>query len=223
MKLPPPRRIIKNALLTLAAAYGLLVVLLAGIRFIDPPFTAVHLQRRIESWFAKGKYTKRHQPVPLEQISVQLQHAVIAAEDGKFYTHWGFDVDQIQEAIEDEQEGKRLRGASTITQQLVKNLFFTTRFGFLRKAAEAAVTPAAELILGKRRILELYLNVVEWGPGIFGAEAAANHHYRSSARRLTREQSARLAAILPSPLRRKPARMDRYSAIIQTRMTQMGW
>jgi monofunctional biosynthetic peptidoglycan transglycosylase len=190
---------------------------------VDPPFTAVHAQRRAESWFKPGKYTKRYQPVALEIISPQLQHAVIAAEDGRFYDHWGFDFKQIEEAIEDEQEGKRLRGASTITQQLVKNLFFTTRFGIFRKAAESAAVPAAEVILGKRRILELYLNVIEWGPGIYGAEAAANHHYRTSARRLSREQSSRLAAILPSPLRRKPARMDRYSSIIQTRMTQMGW
>lgn len=223
MKLPPIRRIAKTSLLTLLSAYGLLVALLALVRFVDPPCTSVHIQRRVESWFAPGKYVKRYEPVSLGSISPHLQHAVIAAEDGKFYTHWGFDFQQIQIAIEDEQEGKRLRGASTITQQLMKNLFFTTRFGFVRKAAEAAATPAAELILGKKRILELYLNVVEWGPGVYGAEAAANHHYRTSARRLTREQSSRLAAILPSPLRRKPARMDRYSGIIQTRMTQMGW
>lgn len=223
MKIPPIRRIARTTLLALAAAYALLIALLALARFVDPPFTAVHIQRRIESWFEKGKYAKQYQPVALEKISPHLQHAVIAAEDGKFYTHWGFDFQQIQIAIEDEQEGKRLRGASTITQQLVKNLFFTTRFGFLRKAAETATVPAAELILGKRRILELYLNVVEWGPGVYGAEAAANHHYRTLASRLTREQSSRLAAILPSPLRRKPARMDRYSGIIQTRMAQMGW
>lgn len=223
MTMPPAKRVIRVALIALAAVYGLEIALLALARFVDPPFTAVQAQRRIESWFMEGAYTKRYKPVPLDSISPHLQHAVIAAEDGKFYTHWGFDFDQIQEAIEDEQEGKRLRGASTITQQLVKNLFFTTRFGIFRKAAESAAVPAAELILGKRRILELYLNVIEWGPGIYGAEAAANHHYRTSARRLSREQSSRLAAILPSPLRRKPARMDRYSAIIQTRMTQMGW
>ncbi len=220
---PPFRRIVRIALLSLFAAYAFLVLSLVLFRFVDPPFTAVHVQRRVESWFAKGAYKKRYEPVPLARISPNLQHAVIAAEDARFYTHFGFDWTQIKEAIDDDLEDGRLRGASTITQQLVKNLFFTTRFGLVRKAAEAAVVPAAEIVLGKQRILELYLNSVEWGPGVFGAEGAANFHYHSSATRLSREQSARLAAILPSPRRRKPARMDRYSGIILTRMNQMGW
>jgi monofunctional biosynthetic peptidoglycan transglycosylase len=223
MKRPTFRRIIRIALLSLAAAYALLILSLAVLRFVDPPFTAVHVQRRVESWSSKGAYKKRYEPVPLARISPNLQHAVIAAEDGRFYAHWGFDWSQIKDAIEDDLDDGRLRGASTITQQLVKNLFFTTRFGIVRKAAEAAVVPAAEIILGKQRILELYLNTAEWGPGVFGIEAAANFHYRSTAARLSREQSARLAAILPSPRRRKPARMDRYSGIILTRMNQMGW
>jgi len=223
MTRPSFRRIVRIALLSLAAAYASLVLSLVVLRFANPPFTAVHVQRRIESWSAKGAYKKRYEPVPLARISPNLQHAVIAAEDGRFYTHWGFDWSQIKDAIEDDLEDGRLRGASTITQQLVKNLFFTTRFGIVRKAAEAAVVPAAEIILGKQRILELYLNTAEWGPGVFGIEAAANFHYRSTAARLSREQSARLAAILPSPRRRKPARMDRYSGIILTRMNQMGW
>ena len=223
MKLPPIRRILRLVLISLAAAYAFLVLLLVVLRFVDPPFTSVHIQRRIESWFAPGGYRKRYEPVDMKQISPHLQHAVVAAEDGRFYSHFGFDWTQIKDAIDDDLEDGRLRGASTITQQLVKNLFFTTRFGFARKAAEAAVVPAAELILGKRRILELYLNVVEWGPGVYGAEAAARAHYRIPARMLSREQSARLAAILPSPRRRNPARMDRYSGIILTRMAQLGW
>jgi monofunctional biosynthetic peptidoglycan transglycosylase len=215
--------LVRLSLLLLAVVYAWLVLSLLAFRFVDPPFTAVQAQRRIESWFVKGAYRKRHTPVPLAGISPHLQHAVIAAEDGRFYSHFGFDWTQIKVAIEDDLEDGRLRGASTITQQLVKNLFFTTRFGMLRKAGEAAVTPAAEILLSKQRILELYLNNIEWGPGIYGAEAAAIFHYRCSANRLTREQSARLAAILPSPLRRKPARMDRYSGIILMRMSQMGW
>lgn len=217
------RRALRAGLVTVAAGYGVCLLSLLLFRFVDPPFTAVQAQRRIESWLQEGKYSKRHEPVPLKAISPHLLHAVIAAEDGRFYSHWGFDWTQIKDAIEDDMEDGRLRGASTITQQLAKNLFFTTRFGFARKAAEAATTPAAEILLGKQRILELYLNNAEWGPGVFGAEAAARHHYRTSASRLTRDQSARLAAILPSPRRRRPARMDRYSSIILTRMTQMGW
>lgn len=223
MPRPSIRRGLRILLLSFAAAYGWLVLSLLLFRWVDPPFTAVQAQRRIESWFAEGNYRKRHTPLPLNDISPHLQHAVIAAEDGRFYSHFGFDWTQIKDAIEDDLEDGRIRGASTITQQLVKNLFFSTRFGLARKAGEAAVTPAAELLLGKKRILELYLNNAEWGHGVYGAEAAANFHFRCSAGRLTRDQSARLAAILPSPRRRKPARMDRYSGIILARMTQMGW
>src|SRR6202044_2119982 len=110
---------------------------------------------------------------------------------------------------------------STITQQLVKNLFFGTGRSFLRKGAEATLVPMAELVLGKRRILELYLNLVEWGPGIYGAEAASRYRYGTSARNIGRQQAARLAAILPAPLKRRPERMNNYSAIILTRMAQM--
>ena len=116
-----------------------------------------------------------------------------------------------------------MRGASTLTQQLVKNLFFGTGRSFLRKGAEATLVPVAESVLGKRRILEIYLNVVEWGPGVYGAEPACRYHYETSARNVGRQQAARLAAILPAPLKRRPERMNSYSAIILKRMEQMGW
>ncbi len=120
-------------------------------------------------------------------------------------------------------EGRRLRGASTLTQQLVKNLFFGTGRSILRKGAETTLVPVAELVLGKRRILELYLNIVEWGPGIYGAQSACRYYYSTSARSIGRDQAARLAAILPAPLRRRPQYMNRYSTIILERMSQMGW
>jgi monofunctional biosynthetic peptidoglycan transglycosylase len=120
-------------------------------------------------------------------------------------------------------EGGRTRGGSTLTQQLVKNLFFGTGRSFLRKGAEATLVPVAEVVLGKQRILELYLNVVEWGPGVYGAESACRYHDRTPASRIGREQSARLAAILPAPLKRRPERMNGYSAVILRRMSQMGW
>jgi monofunctional biosynthetic peptidoglycan transglycosylase len=119
--------------------------------------------------------------------------------------------------------GEPDRGASTITQQLVKNLFLTTRGSYLRKVAEVPLALLAELILSKDRILELYLNVVEWGPGVFGAEAAARHHYHTSSAALSRDQAARLAACLPSPRRWRPQQMDRYSNIILQRMRRMGY
>lgn len=181
------------------------------------------MQRHIQAWIQHRAYHERYKFVPLRQISPDLQHAVIAAEDAHFYQHHGFDWHQIQIAAEDDLEGDRTRGASTITQQLIKNLFFGTGRSILRKGAEATLVPVAEFVLGKQRILELYLNVVEWGPGIYGAESASGYYDGTAARNIGREQAARLAAILPAPLRRRPERMDRYSAIILERMRQMGW
>jgi monofunctional biosynthetic peptidoglycan transglycosylase len=199
---------------------GLMIV---AMRWIDPPTTAVHVERRLQAWSHGAAYHERYEFVPLDHISLDLQHAVVAAEDANFYHHHGFDWHQIQIAAEDDLEGERTRGASTITQQLVKNLFFGTGRSFLRKGAEASLVPVAELVLGKQRILEIYLNEVEWGPGVYGAEEACRYHYKISAASIGREQSARLAAILPAPLKRRPERMNRYSAIILGRMGEMGW
>ena len=209
--------------IALALLWTLAVLSLAALRWIDPPTTAVHIERRMQAWAHGTTYRKHYTFIPLTQISPDLQHAVVAAEDARFYQHHGFDWHEIQIAAEDDLEGERSRGASTITQQLVKNLFFGTGRSWLRKGAEFALVPMAELILGKRRILELYLNVVEWGPGIYGAEAASRFHYRIAARNLSREQAARLAAILPSPLKRRPERMNHYSSLILERMRQMNW
>lgn len=211
----------------LAAMWLAAALTLVGLRWIDPPTTMVHIERRVQSWFGPQPghrpYEPRYHFVPLEQISPDMQHAVIAAEDGRFYQHHGFDWQEIKIAAQEDREGERVRGASTLTQQLVKNLFFGTGRSVLRKAAEAGLVPVAELVLGKRRILELYLNVVEWGPGVYGADAACEYYYRVPARRVSRQQAARLAAILPAPLRRKPERMNSYSGIILRRMAQTGW
>ena len=201
--------------------FGAMTLLAA--RWIDPPSTAVHMQRRFQAWIRHTPYHERYRFVPLNQISPDLQHAVVAAEDARFYQHHGFDWHEIEIAAEDDVEGGRFRGASTITQQLVKNLFFGTGRSFLRKGAEFTMVPVAEFVLGKRRILEIYLNVVEWGPGVYGAESASHHYYGIAARNIDREQAARLAAILPAPLKRRPERMNEYSALILERMRQMGW
>ena len=197
--------------------------MLLAARWVNPPTTAVQIQRRLQGWIHNTPYHERYKFVPLNQISPDLQHAVIAAEDARFYQHHGFDWHAIQLAAEDDMEGGRLRGGSTLTQQLVKNLFFGTGRSVLRKGAEATLVPVAEFVLGKHRILELYLNVVEWGPGIYGAEAASRAWYGIPAKKIGRDQAARMAAILPSPRRRRPERMDRYSALILERMRQMGW
>ena len=197
---------------------------LAGLRFVDPPTTGVQLQRRIASIFGRAKYEKRQTFIPLSRIAPDLQHAVVAAEDGRFYEHGGIDWKQVRKVAEDSLEtGEVARGASTITQQLVKNLFFTTHRNPFRKVAEYTLAPLADVILGKQRTLELYLNVAEWGPGVFGAEAAAEYHYGTNASRVSRDQAARLAAILPSPVRRKPGSMTSFGANVQNRMRQMGW
>ncbi len=203
--------------------WSLAALLLAAARWIDPPTTAVHIQRRLQSWIHHTPYQERYKFIPLSQISPDLQHAVIAAEDARFYQHHGFDWHAIQLAAEEDMEGGRMRGGSTLTQQLVKNLFFGTGRSFLRKGAESALVPVAEFVLGKQRILELYLNVVEWGPGIYGAESACHYYDRTTARNIGRQQSARLAAILPAPLKRRPERMNSYSAVILRRMHQVGW
>jgi monofunctional biosynthetic peptidoglycan transglycosylase len=196
---------------------------LVAARWVDPPTTAVHVERRVQAWMEHKPYRERYTFIPLSQISPDFQHAVIAAEDARFYQHHGFDWGAIQKDAKEDMEGERMRGGSTLTQQLVKNLFFGTGRSFLRKGAEATLVPVAEIVLGKRRILELYLNVVEWGPGIYGADAASRSYYRTPARKIGREQGARLAAILPAPLKRRPERMNQYSAVILGRMGQMGW
>jgi monofunctional biosynthetic peptidoglycan transglycosylase len=216
-------RILIAAIALVLALYCLALVALVALRWVDPPFTAVQIQRRIESRIHRTSTQKRYKFVPVSHISLDFQHAVIAAEDGRFYQHHGFDWEQVRIAVEEDLEGGRARGASTITQQLVKNLFLTTSRSFLRKGVEFTLVPLAESILGKRRILELYLNVIEWGPGIYGAEAAAEYYYGIPPSRVNREQGARLAAILPAPLRRKPARMSGYSGRILDRMSKMGW
>ncbi|MGH8690195.1 MAG: monofunctional biosynthetic peptidoglycan transglycosylase [Burkholderiales bacterium] len=155
----------------------------------------------------------RHSWVPYVRISEHLKRAVVAAEDARFLDHEGFDWDAIQKAMQkNEQRGKVVAGASTISQQLAKNLFLSGSRSWLRKGQEAAITWMLERTLSKRRILEIYLNVAEWGEGIFGAEAAARHHFGVPAAALTPDQAAFLAAILPSPRRYDHGRETPYIA-----------
>jgi monofunctional biosynthetic peptidoglycan transglycosylase len=217
------RSILRWIVIAALVLWSSAALLLVAARWLDPPTTAVQIQRRAQSWMHGTPYQKRYEFIPLRQISLNLQHSVIAAEDARFYQHHGFDWQAIQLAAEEDMEGGRTRGGSTLTQQLVKNLFFGTGRSFLRKGAEATLVPVAELVLGKQRILELYLNVVEWGPGVYGAESACRYYDRTPARNVSLEQSARLAAILPAPLKRRPERMNSYSGIILRRMRQVGW
>jgi monofunctional biosynthetic peptidoglycan transglycosylase len=167
------------------------------------PDSSAFMDRRIEQLRAKDpKARLAQQWVPYERISNQLKRAVVAAEDAKFVGHEGFDWEAISKAIEkNEKRGKVVSGASTISQQLAKNLFLSGERSYLRKGQEAVITWMLESALSKRRILELYLNYAEWGEGVFGAEAAARHHFGVSASALGASQAAYLAAILPSPRR----------------------
>jgi monofunctional biosynthetic peptidoglycan transglycosylase len=169
----------------------------------EAPAETAFMERRLEQLRAKNpKATLRHQWVPYARMSEELKRAVIAAEDAKFIDHEGFDWEAIQKAMEkNERKGKLVSGASTISQQLAKNLFLSGERSWLRKAEEAMITAMLEQAMSKRRILELYLNFVEWGEGVFGAEAAARHHFGVPAQALDAEQAAWLAAILPSPRR----------------------
>ena len=217
------RSFVRWFLVGVALLWSLAVLILVAARWIDPPTTVVHMERRLQAWIQHRPYHERYEFVPLSRISPDFQHAVIAAEDARFYEHHGFDWQAMEIAAENDLEGGRIHGGSTLTQQLVKNLFFGTGRSILRKGAEFTLVPVAELVLGKQRILEPCLNVVEWGPGVYGAESACRHYYRTSARNIDREQSARLAAILPLPLKRRPDHMNQYSELILERMRQMGW
>jgi monofunctional biosynthetic peptidoglycan transglycosylase len=169
-------------------------------KFNDPSMTSFMSQRLDELREKDPRAELKKQWTPYERVSAHLKRAVIAAEDAKFSEHEGFDWEGIQKALEKNQKkGKIVAGGSTITQQLAKNLFLSASKTPWRKAQEAVITLMLEAVMDKRRILEIYLNVVEWGSGVFGAEAAARHYYGVSADRLSAEQAARLAVLLPNP------------------------
>ena len=178
------------------------------------PSTTAFMEARIERLREKDpKAILAHRWVGYERISTQLKRAVVAAEDAKFVGHEGFDWEAISKAMEkNEKQGRVVSGASTISQQLAKNLFLSGERSWLRKAQEAVITWMLESTLSKRRILELYLNFAEWGEGVFGAQAAARHHFGIDAMALNSSQAAYLAVILPSPRRYAPGRITPYVA-----------
>jgi len=181
------------------------------MRWIDPTTSAFIVRDRFIAWKDGDKsYRYRREWVDLERISKQMQVAVIASEDQKFPTHFGFDFDQISDALDDRATGKRTRGASTITQQVAKNLFLWPKQSWFRKGIEAYFTVLIEALWPKRRILEVYLNVAEFGHGIYGVEAAGRRYFGKSAARLNAYDAALLAAVLPNPKRLKAAAPSVY-------------
>jgi monofunctional biosynthetic peptidoglycan transglycosylase len=188
------------------------------------PAQTAFMQAHLERMQARdARAVLRHRWVDYDRISTQLKRAVVAAEDAKFVGHDGFDWEAIQKAMErNERKGAVVAGASTISQQLAKNLFLSGERSWLRKGQEAVITAMLELVMPKRRILEMYLNVAEWGEGVFGAEAAARHHFGVAAAELSAEQAAWLAAILPSPRRYARGRTTAYlQGRVQTILARM--
>lgn len=216
-------RFVRAALWLFAGTWVLFAALLVLYRWVDPPTTGVQVQRRVEAWIGGDHYRKERTAVAFDDLPRHVPRAVVAAEDGRFWDHHGFDFGAMRDAAREAASGGRMRGASTITQQLVKNLFGCACRNPVRKLYEVTLTPVAELALGKERILELYLNQVEWGEGIFGIEAGARNHYGTGARSLSRTQAAGMAALLPNPRRRTPENTAEYRRAILRRMEARGW
>lgn len=184
--------------------FGSALLLMAILLFawLPVPYTGVMLERQMSAWLSsKNTYHARHQWVSIDKISGHMLQAVVAAEDQKFLHHQGFDMQAIEKALVYNSKGKKVRGASTISQQTAKNVFLWSDRSWLRKALETGITVLIEGAWGKQRILEVYLNSVEFGPGVYGVEAAAKHFFGTSAVKLNRQQAALLAAVLPNPHR----------------------
>lgn len=220
--MPPGKRSLPARVLRWAGALALLCVLMSVgmvlvLRWLDPPTSAFMIRDRLAaSGSHDGKYAFRHRWVDWAAISAQAKIAVMAAEDQKFPEHDGFDFKSINKALEERERGRRVRGASTISQQVAKNLFLWPGQSWIRKGLEAYFTLLIEALWPKQRILEVYLNVAEFGKGVFGVGAASDVYFRKSAAKLNAYDAALLAAVLPSP---KRMRVDAPSRYVKSRQT----
>jgi monofunctional biosynthetic peptidoglycan transglycosylase len=222
------RRLLRLALFSALAALSLSVLSVALMRWVDPWTSAFMMRARIDSWFDDDPrpLNLRHEWRDYREISRELPLAVVASEDQRFPEHGGFDFKQIQKALDDAERGRRVRGASTISQQVAKNLFLWNGRSWVRKGLEAWFTVLIEAMWPKQRILEVYVNIAEFGRGVYGAEAAARAYFRKPASRLNRAEAARLAAVLPNPLRMRAdapgAYVQRRTGEIQAQMAALG-
>jgi monofunctional biosynthetic peptidoglycan transglycosylase len=206
-------RLIRAIVWLLVISVATSVLAVASLRWINPPFTAFMAEAQAAAWSNRdANYVYRRSWVDLDRISPNLPLAVVAAEDQKFPEHWGFDVPAIEKAYALNQHSHKVRGASTISQQVAKNLFLWSGRSYFRKGLEAYFTLLIEALWPKRRILEVYLNIAEFGYGTYGAEAAAQRFFHKPAARLSRGDAAALAAVLPSP--------ERFSAVAPSRYVQ---
>lgn len=202
------------------------ILLVLSLRWVPPVGSALMVERKLESWLDGQPIKLQREWHPWAQLPNDLKMAVIAAEDQHFAEHWGFDLDAIHAALKHNELGGTLRGASTLSQQVAKNLFLWSGRSWLRKGIEAWFTALIELCWSKQRILEVYLNTAEWGDGVFGAEAAARHHFGIGAASLSTRQASLLAAVLPNPRRWSAsvpnAYVNRRADWIARQMRQLG-
>ncbi len=190
--------------------FAITFIWVLALRFINPPITFLMLQRGIEQKRDGREWKIEKEWIPFDKLSDNLKRAAIAGEDVNFLKHWGFDFKAMENAFEKNQKSKRVIGGSTISQQTAKNVFLWPGRSYIRKAFEVYFTALIELLWGKERILEVYLNVIETGDGLYGAEAASWKYYNKSAVSMTRQQAALLVAVLPNPRRWSPARPTAY-------------
>ncbi|MFN7957464.1 MAG: monofunctional biosynthetic peptidoglycan transglycosylase [Holophagaceae bacterium] len=220
------RRILVGVAWILGVFVALNIILVLVFRFVPVPTSGLMVQRRVESWSGSRPYASHHRWVPLEEIAPCLGVAVIAAEDQNFTDHFGFDWQAIERAVQHNEKSRRKRGASTVSQQTAKNLFLWSSRSWTRKGFEAWFTLLIEVGWSKKRILEVYLNIVEFGDGIYGAEAAARAYFGKPAKRLTPSEAALLAAVLPNPRKFKANAPSEYirgrQAWILNQMRQLG-
>lgn len=219
------KRLLLRVLLVLVAFWGGGILLFS---FLPVPFSAVMVERQLSAWLTgEFSYVAHSDWVSMDEISPWMALAVVAAEDQRFPDHWGLDVEAIEKALShNEKHENRIRGASTLSQQTVKNLFLWDGKSWLRKGLEAGLTVTTEAVWTKRRILTVYLNIAEFGDGIFGVEEASQRYFHKPASRLTMSEAALLAAVLPNPIRYKAAAPSGYvrnrQAWIMRQMQQLG-
>lgn len=223
----PRRRWLRRLLWLPVLFVGVTVAQVAVLRFVDPWFTSFMAIRQLEAWSAGDfRFSIAYDWRDLDRISPSLPVALVAAEDQRFAEHFGFDLAAIEKAERANARGKRIRGGSTISQQLAKNLFLWGGRSYVRKAIEAWYTLLIEAMWPKQRIIEVYANVVEFGDGVYGAQAAARRYFRKDASRLTPSECARLAAVLPAPKRYSVVRPGPYVArrarAIERQMRMIG-
>ena len=190
--------------------FAISIVLTIIYRFVPPPITFLMVQRMVEQKMDGEKIKLKKDWVPIEEISSFMTRAAIASEDGRFLDHHGFDIEAMQKAYKYNQKSKRTKGGSTITQQVAKNVFLWPARSYLRKGLEAYFTLLIEIFWSKERIMEVYLNCIEMGDGVYGIEAAAQHYFKKPAKELSKRESAAIAAILPNPRKWSASKPNAY-------------